>query len=155
MSNFIKLIISIIIPQLAGGIGAIFTSKSVATWYKTLKRPSLNPPDWVFGPVWTILFLLMGISLYLVWTSENVGGKKLAIWVFGLQLALNVLWSIIFFGAHRPDLALVEIFVLWLAILANIFVFCSISKPAGLLLLPYLFWVSFAAYLNYNLWKLN
>ena len=155
MSNIIKLIISIIIPQLAGGIGAVFTSKSVGVWYKTLKSSSLNPPGWVFGPVWTILFLLMGVALYFVWTSENAGSKKIAFWVFGIQLAMNVIWSILFFGLHRPDLALIEIFILWLAILANIFVFYSISKPAGILLMPYLAWVSFAIYLNYSIWRLN
>ena len=135
MSNFIKLIISLIIPQLAGGIGAIFTTKSVTTWYKTLKRGPFNPPDWVFGPVWTILFLLMGIALYLVWIKEGVESKKIAFWIFGIQLALNVIWSILFFGLHRPDLALIEIIILWLAIVVNIFVFYSISKPVGFL--PY------------------
>ena len=155
MSNIIKLIISIIIPQLAGGIGAVFTSKSVGVWYKTLKSSSLNPPGWVFGPVWTILFLLMGVALYFVWTAENAGNRKMAFWIFGIQLAMNVIWSILFFGLHRPDLALIEIFILWLAILANIFVFYSISKPAGILLMPYLAWVSFAIYLNYSIWRLN
>jgi tryptophan-rich sensory protein len=155
MNNIFKLIISLIIPQLAGGIGGIFTAKSVRTWYKTLKRGAVSPPDWVFGPVWTTLFLLMGISLYLVWTKENVEGKKLAIWIFGIQLSLNVIWSLLFFGLHRPDLALIEIFVLWLVILVNFFVFFAISKPAGLLLVPYLAWVSFAIYLNYSIWRLN
>jgi tryptophan-rich sensory protein len=155
MNNLWKLIISLIIPQLAGGIGSIFTSASVGTWYKTLKKSPLNPPSWVFGPVWTTLFLLMGIALYLVWRKDDAGGRTLAFWIFGIQLALNVLWSLLFFGLHRPDLALMEIAVLWLAILANIIIFYSISKPAALLLLPYLLWVSFAAYLNYDLWRLN
>jgi tryptophan-rich sensory protein len=155
MKKTYKLIISLIVPQLAGGLGSIFTASSVKGWYLTLEKPTLNPPGWVFGPVWTTLFLLMGVALYLIWTKEGAGSKKLAFWIFGVQLALNVLWSLIFFGAHRPDLALAEIFVLWLMILANIFVFYRVSKLAGLLLVPYLAWVSFAIYLNYSLWRLN
>lgn len=154
MNNIYKLIISIIIPQLAGGIGALFTTKSVGTWYKTLKRGAVNPPDWVFGPVWTILFLMMGIALFLIW-KKDAPGKNLAFWIFGIQLALNVLWSILFFGLHRPDLAFAEIIILWLGIAINIFVFYGISKPAGILLVPYLAWVSFAIYLNYSIWRLN
>lgn len=155
MNNILKLIVSLVIPQLAGGIGSIFTAKSVGGWYKTLNYPPLNPPGWIFGPVWTILYVLMGISLYLVWTKESVSGKKIAFWIFGIQLGLNILWSVLFFGFQRPDLAFLEIIFLWILIAANIWIFYGISKTAGWLLVPYLLWVSFAAYLNYNLWKLN
>ena len=155
MKKIYKLIISLLIPQLAGGIGGIFTASSVGGWYKTLNRGSLNPPGWVFGPVWTALFLLMGYALYIVWTSENVKDKKKAYWIFGIQLALNTFWSIIFFGFQNPGLAFFEIWILWAAILANIIVFYRINRWAGYLLLPYLGWVSFAIYLNYSIWRLN
>lgn len=155
MKKIYKLIISLLIPQVAGGIGSIFTAGSVDGWYRTIAKPSLNPPSWVFGPVWTALFLLMGYALYLVWTDESGKNKKKAYWFFGIQLALNILWSILFFGFKNPQLAFYEIIVLWLAITANILVFYRLNKIAGLLLLPYLAWVSFAMYLNWNLWMLN
>jgi tryptophan-rich sensory protein len=154
MKKIYKLVISLLIPQLAGGLGGIFTASSVKDWYPVLEKPSLNPPSWVFGPVWTALFFLMGYSLYLVWTSDKED-KKTAYWVFAVQLVLNVLWSIIFFGLHSPGGALIEIVFLWLAILATIIVFAKISKPAAWLLLPYILWVSFASYLNYAIWALN
>lgn len=152
--NICKLIISLLIPQLAGGIGSIFTAGSVGTWYTTLEKPFLNPPDWVFGPVWTTLFFLMGYSLYLVWTSK-ISNKKPAYLIFSVQLALNVFWSVLFFGLHSPALALFEIFLLWFAIAANIFAFAKISRASAWLLAPYISWVSFAIYLNFSIWKLN
>lgn len=155
MKKIYKLIISLLLPQLAGGIGGIFTSRSVSTWYKTLSKPALNPPDWIFGPVWTTLFLLMGYALYLVWTSETGQNKKLAYAIFGAQLVLNTLWSIIFFGLQNPGTAFLEIGILWLAIAFNIILFYRINRWAGYFLLPYIAWVSFAASLNYSLWMLN
>jgi benzodiazapine receptor len=155
MKNIYKLIISLLIPQLAGGIGSIFTASSVKSWYLTLEKPAINPPSWVFGPVWTALFLLMGYALYLVWTAKTEKSKKWAYVIFGGQLVLNTLWSIIFFGFQNPGLACVEIWILWLAILANIVVFYRINRWAGYLLVPYIAWVSFAIYLNYSIWRLN
>lgn len=155
MKKIYKLIISLLIPQLAGGLGGIFTAGSVKDWYPVLEKPSLNPPSWVFGPVWTALFLLMGYALYLVWTSESGKNKRLAFWAFGIQMVLNALWSIIFFGLNSPGGALIEIVFLWLAIFATIIAFAKISKPAAWLLLPYILWVSFASYLNYAIWALN
>jgi len=122
---------------------------------KKQRIPLLNPPAWIFGPVWTTLFLLMGYALYLVWRDESGKSKCLAHWAFGIQMVLNTLWSIIFFGLHSPSGALVEIIFLWLAILATVIAFAKISKPAAWLLAPYLLWASFAAYLNYLIWILN
>ena len=154
--NIFKFVISILAPQLAGGIGSIFTSNSISGWYTKLIRPELAPPNWVFGPVWTTLFLLMGISAFLVW-KNGVDKKevKVALGVFLIQLILNTTWSILFFGLQNPALAFAEIIVLWLFIGLNILKFYKISKLAGWLLVPYLLWVSFASYLNYAFWMLN
>jgi len=155
MGSAPKLIISLIIPQLAGGIGSLFTMNSVGTWYQILEKPFFSPPNWVFAPVWTTLFILMGVALFLVWKKDYVPGRNLALWVFGIQLALNVLWSFVFFGMHQPGWAMAEILVLWFAIAANMLAFHHVSKAAGWLLLPYLLWVSFAAVLNCAIWRLN
>ncbi|MBI2598419.1 MAG: tryptophan-rich sensory protein [Candidatus Diapherotrites archaeon] len=152
----IKLIISIVICQAAGLVGSIFTFPAIAGWYSTIQKPVFTPPNWVFAPVWTTLFLLMGISLYLVWNKGFENKKsKTAVSVFGLQLGLNVLWSFLFFGLQNPLLAFIEIILLWLAILATIILFYRISKSASYLLIPYLLWVSFATFLNYSIWVLN
>ncbi|MDQ1283917.1 MAG: translocator protein [Patescibacteria group bacterium] len=155
MKKIYNLIISLLIPQLAGGIGSVFTVGSVKDWYPVLVKPALNPPSWVFGSVWTTLFLLMGYALYLVWTDESGKSKGRAYWFFGIQMVLNALWSIIFFGLHSPGGALLEMVFLWLAILATIIAFAKISKPAAWLLVPYILWVSFAGYLNWSIWMLN
>ncbi|HPD76898.1 MAG TPA: tryptophan-rich sensory protein [Spirochaetota bacterium] len=153
--NYIKLVISIAIPLFIGFIGSFFTSSSVDTWYKTLKKPDFNPPNWVFSPVWTLLFILIGLSFYIIW-KNNFGGKKvLLLNIFFTQLFANLLWSLFFFGLRSPFLALIDIIVLWLAILVNIIVFYRVSKPAGILLVPYILWVSFAALLNFYLYILN
>ena len=159
INNTLKLIIAIVVSELAGIIGSVFTAPAISSgWYATLIRPALNPPAWVFGPVWTTLFALMGISLFLIWKSDpSVAPKERRRGgiLFFIQLALNTLWSIIFFGLHSPGGALVEIIFLWLAILATIIAFAKISKPAAWLLVPYILWVSFAGYLNYSIWVLN
>ncbi len=154
--RIIRLIASLIIPQLAGGIGALFTGSSVSTWYAGLNKPSFNPPGWVFGPVWTILYLMMGVALYQVWRN-GLGDKntKIAVTLFGVQMVLNLLWSILFFGMQNPLAGLVDIALLWAFILATMIAFYRISKPAGLLLLPYFLWVSFASVLNYMLYTMN
>lgn len=155
INNTLKLIISLIIPQLAGALGSFFTFDSLKDWYVVLEKPALNPPSWIFGPVWTILFLLMGFALYLVWKDEDMKSKGLAYWTFGIQMVLNALWSIIFFGLNNPGIAFIEIILLWLAIVASIITFSKISKLAAWLLIPYILWVSFASYLNYSIWILN
>ncbi len=152
--NWFKLFLAILLCQGAGLIGSIFTSQSVATWYLTLQKPSFNPPSWVFAPVWTVLFLLMGISLYIVWQKGALKNKK-AIIFFIIQLALNIAWSFCFFYLQNPLAGLIEILILWLFIILTIFYFFKISKLAAYLLLPYLLWVSFAAILNYYLYMLN
>lgn len=156
MKNALKLIIAILVSEAAGGIGSLFTASSVGGWYADLAKPALNPPGWVFGPVWTTLYALMGVAAFLVW-KNGWGWKKVrvALGVFGIQLVLNAAWSIVFFGLHSPGWALVNIIVLWLAIVWTIAVFYRISKPGAYLLLPYLLWVSFASYLNYSIWMLN
>jgi len=138
----------------AGAIGGIFTSSAIPTWYANLAKPDFNPPNWLFGPAWTVLYILMGIALYLVWTSSKED-KKFAYVAFCVQLVLNALWSIIFFGAHEFGWAFLEIAILWLAILTTIIAFYRVSKPAAYLLIPYILWVTFAAILNYGVWKLN
>lgn len=156
LNNAFKLIIAIVVSEIAGIIGSVFTTPSIAGWYASLVKPALNPPAWLFAPVWTSLFALMGVAAFLVWKRGlEFREVKLALGVFIGQLALNTLWSIIFFGLHSPGGALVEIVFLWLAILATIIAFAKISRPAAWLLLPYILWVSFAGYLNYSVWMLN
>ena len=167
INNVFKLIIAIVVSELAGIIGSVFTTPSITGWYPGIVKPALNPPAWVFGPVWTTLFALMGIATFLIWkkglerrdvnphTKDFGVGVKIALGIFIGQLVLNTLWSIIFFGLHNPGAAFVEIILLWLAILATIIAFAKISKPAAWLLVPYILWVSFAGYLNYSIWILN
>ena len=152
--KILKPLIFILICEAAGIMGAIFTFPAIGGWYKKLIRPEIAPPNWVFSPVWTILFFLMGISLYLVWESDRRRNAK-PIYIFAAQLALNVLWSVLFFGFHSPFLALIEIVFLWAAIVWTIIVFYRISKPAGLILLPYAAWVGFAIILNFSFWLVN
>ena len=152
----LKLVVSILVCQVAGVIGGLFTASSVNTWYATLNKPSFNPPNWLFSPVWITLYFLMGVALFLVWRQGlRTEGVKAAILVFGAQLVLNTLWSVLFFGLQRPLLAFVEIVILWVLILVTLFKFKRFSKLAGILLVPYLLWVSFAAILNFFLWHLN
>ena len=160
-NNFFKLIIAIVVSEAAGIIGSVFTMPSIAGWYAGIVKPALNPPAWVFGPVWTTLYALMGIAAWLVWKQWDQGKPstklkvKIALAIFGLQLFLNAIWSIIFFGLQNPGWALIDIAALWLAIVWTMVVFYKISKPACYLLVPYLLWVSFASYLNYSIWMLN
>jgi len=149
-----QVLLCLLIPQVAGLVGSIFTTPQIRTWYATLTRPEITPPNWLFGPVWSILFLLMGISLLPIIKSK-MRHKEVAYLVFGTQLVLNIFWSIIFFGLQNPGLALFEIVFLWFVILMNILIFWKIDKWSGLLLIPYLAWVSFATYLNYSFWVLN
>lgn len=144
----------VVLCLLAGAIGSVFTVQSIPAWYATLNKPSFSPPNWVFGPVWTTLYIMMGLAAYLVYTKKNKETKT-ALVVFGVQLALNVMWSVLFFGLQSPLYGLICIIALWLAIAATIVKFYKISKTAGLLLVPYLLWVSFASVLNFYVWMLN
>lgn len=156
MSNIVKGIVAIAIPLLVGGASGFFTITGVDSWYQTINKPSWNPPNWVFGPVWTTLYIMMGIALFLVWkedTSEEL--KKIAIALFSVQLILNFFWSFIFFNQQQPGWALVEIIAMWFFILLTIFAFAQVNKTAAWLLVPYISWVSFATILNYSIWQLN
>ena len=154
--DYVKLIISLVVCQLAGGIGSIFTARSVTTWYLALKKPSFNPPSWIFGPVWITLFVLMGVALYRVWhKGAATPGVKIALAAFFVQLLFNVLWSLVFFGMRNPLLGLLDIVLLWILILATLILFWQVDRAAGLLLAPYLLWVSFASLLNAALYLLN
>ena len=154
--NIIKLIVSVLVAELAGAIGSLFTSTAISTWYATLVKPSFNPPNWIFAPVWTTLFVLMGIGAFFVW-QKGLGKKavRIALIIFLTQLVLNTLWSILFFGLHNPAAALVEIVFLWLAIMATIIAFYRVTPKAAYFLIPYILWVSFAGVLNFSLWHLN
>lgn len=154
--NLPKLVISIALCELAGIFGSVFTFSAIPTWYAALAKPQFAPPNWIFGPVWTILYLLMGIAFYLVWTSHaDTRARRRAMAMFGVQLLLNAIWSPIFFGLQSPGSAFLVIILLWCAIIATMYLFSKVLRTAALLLLPYLAWVSFAAYLNYSIWVLN
>ncbi len=163
------LIIALIIPFTAATIGSVATNRSLGGWYRRLRKPQWNPPAWLFGPVWTALYIGMGIASWLVWrrgqlsveeetaqdrhaTRAEVQG---ALTFYGLQLVLNSLWSVIFFGLRRIDLALVEVIALWTTLLVTLNRFYHIQPLAGLLLVPYQLWVTFAALLNLRIWQLN
>jgi translocator protein len=152
IKNIIKFIISITIPLLAGFIGSYFTTPAITGWYSELIKPDLNPPNWIFAPVWTALYILMGISFFLIWKK---GKHYLEMSVFGVQIILNTTWSIFFFGFQRLDIAFVNIVLLWIMIFLTMLLFSRISKIAMYLLIPYILWVSFAGYLNFTIWILN
>lgn len=154
--QFLPFIICLLIPLIIGGIGGFLTAESVKTWYLTLNKPSFNPPNQIFGPVWTTLYILMGIASYLVWTKRKlVSGYNWAIGIYALQLILNLTWSFLFFYQRQIGFALVEIGILLLTIIVNAFLFYRIHKTAGLLFIPYILWVSFASYLTYSIYILN
>ena len=156
MSNNFKFIISILLPMIIGGISGSFTSASINTWYVTLNKPWFNPPNWIFAPVWTLLYLIMGIAFYIIWKSEAVNAvKQTAVILFAAQLLANFLWSLIFFYLKQPGWAMLDIILMWILIVATIFSFGKISSTAAWLMLPYICWVSFAMILNFYLWKLN
>ena len=161
--DILRLAISIAIPLMAGVIGSIFTSQSVTTWFQTIEKPSFSPPNWLFGPVWTTLYVLMGVSLFLIWKAissttfpKDRRIREIAAFIaFGIQLVLNVLWSFLFFGLRSPQLAFVEIIILLISIVVTIAIFSKISKLSAILMLPYAGWVTFASFLNLQIWLLN
>jgi translocator protein len=155
-SKWLKLIVALLLPQVAGAIGGFFSAANVPTWYQTLLKPAFTPPGWVFGPVWGMLYLMMGLAFFFVLISEqNKDSRRFVAGLFGVHLLLNTLWSILFFGLRNPFLAFIDIIVLWLMITALVFVFWNIKKLAGMLMIPYWLWVSFASVLNYSIWKMN
>ena len=155
MNKVLKFLISIAIPFIAGGIGSLATFPNIASWYAALEKPLFSPPNWLFGPVWTLLYVLMGLSLYLLWTSRAKGIKTNAFIAFSIQIVMNALWSIVFFGFHSPIGGLVVILLLLIAIAFTIRYFWHFSKIASYLLLPYFLWVSFATVLNIAIITLN
>ena len=151
-----KLLISLALCLGAGGVGAAFTMQSVDTWYTMLKKPFFTPPNWVFTAVWSVLYILMGFSLAVVWQKRRrAGGHTLSFILFGIQLALNITWSIVFFGYCSLSGGLFIMVFLWLALVATIHEFLYQSQAAGLLLIPYLVWVSYASFINWSIWLLN
>jgi translocator protein len=151
-----RLATSIIIVFIAGAIGTVATLSQITTWYATLAKPVWAPPNWLFGPVWTTLYVLIGIALFLVWREgTDRRDVRAALGIFTVQLVLNILWSVVFFSYHSLLGGFIVILILWIAILANIIAFYVISKPAGLILIPYIVWVSIASYLNYAVYILN
>jgi tryptophan-rich sensory protein len=155
-NDLFLLITSLLVPLLAGFIGSLFTVTGPGTWYASLTKPFFNPPDWLFAPAWTLLFILMGVALFLICRrgrreEEVISSLKL----FFIQLSFNIIWSYFFFTLQNPRLAFFEIIALWLAIVANILAFRKIDRRAAYLLFSYLLWVSFAACLNYSIWRLN
>jgi tryptophan-rich sensory protein len=156
VKDVLRLVVCIVVSQLAGGLGAFFTTPAIPTWYASLNKPVFNPPNWVFFPVWTTLYTLMGIAAFLVWRKGlHERRVRIALIVFAVQLILNLAWTIIFFGLYSLFGAVIAIVLLWIAIVVNIVVFWRISKAAGALLIPYILWVSFAALLNVSVWMLN
>ncbi len=156
VSDIVSLVVAIIIPLVVGGLGGAATASAIPTWYQSLDKPAWNPPNWVFGPVWTLLYVLMGVAAWLVWRrgwdNPQVQG---ALAIFGIQLLLNLFWSLIFFGLRSTGWAVLEIVVLWGFILATVVQFYRLESVAGLLLIPYQLWVTFAAALNAAVWQLN
>jgi benzodiazapine receptor len=151
-----KLVVSIVACLAAGAIGSIFTRSAIPTWYATLEKPVFSPPNWLFAPVWTLLYILMGIAAFLVWRKGSDDRQvKTALIVFLIQLIINASWSVVFFGLESPLFGLVVISVLWVAILVTVIQFYKISRAASVLLWPYLLWVTFAAVLNSSIWLLN
>ena len=156
MKNWQKLVAAILICEGAGALGAVFTTPAIATWYATLAKPAWNPPSWLFAPVWTTLFVLMGIALYLIWRTDLTKiEEREAFWLFLAHLLVNVLWSVVFFGLHSPGLGVVVILILLGYIIYLITRFWPINRTAAWLLVPYALWVSFATVLNFTIWQLN
>lgn len=155
--DFLSLGAALLLPLLAGGLGAVATNSSVSTWYRRLKKPPWNPPAWVFGPVWTVLYLMMGLASWLVWQKRPAHKKKVgnALTWYGLQFTFNSLWSPLFFGLRRTGLAMADIVALWGALLTCLVKFGRVQPLAGWLLVPYFLWVSFASTLNAAVWWLN
>ena len=153
--EIISLIVFLIVCLSVSGVGGAITATSVDTWYQALEKPAFNPPDWVFAPVWTALYLFMGVAAWRIWRFRALKAARIALVVFGLQLCLNVGWSFLFFGLQQINIALVEIVILLFVIISNMFLFWRLDRFAGLLFVPYVAWVSYATILNASLSFLN
>jgi tryptophan-rich sensory protein len=154
--SIVRLIAAVLLCLIIGSAGSLVTTTGAGSWYESLEKPAFTPPNWVFAPVWTTLFILMGIALYLIWQSGTERREvQIALAVFGLQFALNVLWSFLFFGMQSPLLGLVDIVLLWILIAITIVLFYQIRRIAGYLLIPYIVWVTIATALNYSVYIMN
>jgi len=153
--NLVKLVLSLLLPLLVGAVAGLFTSQAVPTWYASLNKPSFSPPNWVFGPVWTTLYILLGISFFLIWKDNSSGKRNFAIIIFAIQMLLNFAWSFLFFYFNMIGIALIEIILLWISIALMIYHFYKIKPVAAYLNIPYLLWVSFASILNGGYYFLN
>jgi translocator protein len=154
-TNILTVIICIALPLIVGGVAGIATSGNINAWYATLNKPVFNPPNYLFGPVWTILYILMGISLFMIWRSPSCDARNYALAIFGIQLILNFAWTFLFFHYKLPGWAFVEIILVWISVMAMIIIFHRINKTAAFIQIPYLLWVSFASVLNGSIWYLN
>jgi tryptophan-rich sensory protein len=152
MRGIVSLVVFLVVSLAAGWIGSRFLP---GAWYESLVKPSWTPPSSVFGPVWTLLYIMMGIAAWLVWRRRKVARVTTPLFLFAVQLILNGMWSYIFFGRQQPAVAFLEIVVLWIAVLLTLIGFWRIRRTAGAMMLPYCLWVSFAAVLNFQLWRLN
>lgn len=157
MNKSVKIAIALVICLMVGYSASVVTRPSVETWYPTLIKPPFNPPNWIFMPVWTLLYILMAVAAGMVWDKikEQQETVKMALGFFIIQLTLNAIWSYLFFELKNPMLALIEIVLLWLMIYETYLKFIKINKMAGYLLIPYMVWVAFAAVLNASIWWLN
>jgi tryptophan-rich sensory protein len=155
MKNIKAFIISLLIPQIAGVLGSIFTSSNIESWYKGLNKPVFTPPNWLFAPAWTILFILMGISLYFVYISDISNDRKLFLIFFFIQLFLNFFWNVLFFGLHNPLLGLIEILILIVTVGITIYFAFRVNNVSGYFLIPYILWLLFATALNIGILVLN
>ena len=155
VASALGLAVSLALSLGAGLVGGLATASSVKSWYPSLAKPAWTPPDWLFGPVWTLLYLMMGLAAWLVWRQAEAGRARRPLLLYALQLLLNTCWSLLFFGLRSPGLALLEILLLWLAIAATLWAFARVRGWAAALLAPYLAWVSFAVALNFAIWRMN
>ncbi len=155
IKTFFTFLFCLTIPLIIGGISGFITSNEIGTWFASLNKPTFNPPNYLFGPVWTFLYIIMGISLYIIWESPKSKERKKALTVFGLQLFFNFWWSILFFSFHLLFVSIIDILILWLCIIYMIKLFKEIKPIASYLNIPYIVWVSFASVLNISIWWLN
>jgi len=155
IARIFKLLVSLLLPIGLGTIAGIFTTEEIAVWYASLNKPSFNPPSHLFGPVWTALYILMGVSMFLIWNTPKTKLRQKALAVFGIQLFANFWWSILFFNFHTVFLAVIDILIMWFLIIYMISLFKKIKPIAAYLQIPYLLWVSFATVLNISIWYLN
>jgi tryptophan-rich sensory protein len=153
--SLVALALSVVVCFAAAGIGGVATSKTVGTWYKSLEKPAWTPPDWVFGPVWSTLYLMMAVAAWLVWRRRSTTDVRWPLALFAAQLVLNAAWSWLFFALKSPGVALLELAALWCAILSTLVLFWRRAALSGWLMLPYLLWTTFALALNLAIWRLN